>query len=61
MRSQYKECMGQDKIFVQTKSTIMNLKGNMSIEVARNELLFYRNSNFIICPNGFLYGTGIHT
>ena len=33
----------------------------MTIEVARNELLFYRNINCIISSNGFLYGTGIYT
>jgi len=31
----------------------------MTIEVARNELLFYRNFNRITCTDGFLYGTGV--
>ncbi len=31
----------------------------MTIEVARNELLFYRNPNRITCADGFLYGTGV--
>ena len=31
----------------------------MTIEVARNELLFYRNLNRIACANGFLYGTRV--
>ena len=61
MCSKRKECMEQNKIFVHTKGTIMNLKGSMSIEVARNELLFYRNINCITSSNGFLYGTGVHT
>jgi hypothetical protein len=33
----------------------------MNIEVARNELLFYRDINYTTCPNGFLYGTRVHT
>ena len=33
----------------------------MNIEVARNELLFYRDINYITCSNGSLYGTRIHT
>ena len=33
----------------------------MTIEVARNELLFYRNINCIISADGFLYGARIHT
>jgi len=31
----------------------------MTIEVARNELLFYRNTNYITCSNGLVYGTGV--
>ena len=33
----------------------------MNIEVARNELLFYRDINYTTCPDGFLYGTRVHT
>ena len=61
MCSKCKERMEQNKIFVHTKGTIMNLKGSMSIEVARNELLFYRNINCITSSNGLLHGTGVHT
>ena len=61
MCSKCEERMEQNKIFVHTKGTIMNLKGSMSIEVARNELLFYRDINYTTCPDGFLYGTRIHT
>ena len=61
MCSKRKERMEQSKIFVCTQGTIMNLKGSMSTEVARNELLFYRNINCIISSNGFLYGAGIYS
>ena len=61
MCSKYKERMEQNKIFVHTKGTIMNLKGSMSIEVARNELLFYRGANHTICFNGLFHGTRVHT
>ena len=61
MCSKCEERMEQNKIFVHTKGTIMNLKGSMSIEVARNELLFYRNINCITSSNGLLHGTGVHT
>ena len=61
MCSKCKERMEQNKIFVHTKGTIMNLKGSMSIEVARNELLFYRNINHTTCAYGLLYGTRVHT
>jgi len=33
----------------------------MTIEVARYELLFYRNVNHITCSNGSLYAAGIRT
>ena len=56
-----KNAWNKVKIFVCTQGTIMNLKGSMSTEVARNELLFYRNINCIISSNGFLYGAGIHS
>ena len=61
MFSNCEDRMEQNKIFVHTKGTIMNLKGSMSIEVARNELLFYRNINCVTSSNGLLYGTGVHT
>ena len=61
MCSKCEERMEQNKIFVHTKGTIMNLKGSMSIEVARNELLFYSCINNIIMSHGSLYGTRVHT
>ena len=61
MCSKCEERMEQNKIFVHTKGTIMNLKGSMSIEVARNELLFHSSINNIIVSDGSLYGTRVHT